>query len=186
MIYVAHDFYSNFTSAVDGKDAAQQREILLGEIARIIIKDRDEVIVLIRKCGGKVGDNPSDAAIVTQAVKLFGNDTFQKGMAYLISMRNDISNGEKKSGAIDPISGIAQGIGSIATGVGSIFSAGAQKEVAAQNTQAIQDANRTALMLKILDLKGAPKPNNTGKYILIGVVSLAIVIGAVIILRKKK
>lgn len=180
MIYVEQDFYSNFTASVTGKDSEQQRDILMTEIAQVIVNDRDQVIQLLNTVGTKMNNAAIDKQLVNACVKQASNPKFQKGMAYLIARRNELMDGEKKSGSIDPISGIAQAIG-------DVFSSGAQKTVAEKQNQSIEDTNRTALLMKVLELKGgAPPKSNTGKYVLIGILGLAAIVAAVLIFKKKK
>lgn len=183
MVTIEKNFLTDLTQMRKSGDFDRLRNTLNSEIAALISNHRDNVIEALESSGVHIPSNVGNGELVRVVVKELGqNEQFRKGISFLIADRNDLipeiksnndaaTSGGKSSGFVTGI------IGSVTGAVGDIFSYKAAKE----NTKAQEEANRTAI-LQLLSKQNSNK--NTGLYVGLGVLSLALIIGVIIYTKK--
>lgn len=82
MLYIVHDFFKNFLSAVNAEDTLMLADLITDETAKIIVFDRGKIIEIIRKSKIKTSSNPTDADIINALIK---NISKNKDLNNLIS-----------------------------------------------------------------------------------------------------
>lgn len=196
MIYVLpKDFYSNFTSAVSSKDNDAKKDMIVSEVADLIVNHKSDVVELLNSCGVKTDANENNKKIITKIVNNGGSPKVQQGIAYLIASKHGLavidtvksnSNVEGKSISVDPVSAIASAVGNVFQGLGKIF--GSDKDVAKIQAEAQADANRAVLIQTILNATLAQqgkKQSNTGLYVGIAIAAVVLITAGYFLLRKK-
>lgn len=92
MIYVDHDFTANYLNAVGTKDDFMQRDIVVDEIAKLIVEQTKDIVDLLRANGFNVSikDNIDK---ITETLKYQlekGNKNIIQGLTVLIAERNNV------------------------------------------------------------------------------------------------
>jgi hypothetical protein len=91
MIYLNHDFYSNFSGGIKSGDTDMVANMFVNEMSDLVVYHHKKVINLLRKVQVKVKDSASDEEIVDSVLKtLPTNSKFNKGVAFLIAENNDL------------------------------------------------------------------------------------------------
>jgi hypothetical protein len=98
MIYAEHDFTENFCSAVGYSDEFMMKDIIIDEVARLIVEEKSDVVKLLRSNNINVTVNDNNEtisnAIVNEVSK--GNDSVTNGISEMIS-RNRFDHDKFKS-----------------------------------------------------------------------------------------
>ena len=93
MIYMTHNLKGNYRSADGSGDADMKTDILMSEIAKLIVHQPDAVGALLNKHGIAVGAKPSNKQLINQVTEgLHRSQQFASDMAGLI-----VSGGMKMS-----------------------------------------------------------------------------------------
>lgn len=196
MLYLDHDFYSNFSSGISSGDNDFITDMIVNEASELIVYKTDKVIDLLNTVGIKTNDNVSDEKIVDNIVQnLSSNVKLNKGLAFLIAENNDASKTKtevrgadgkvresrrKSRGAtMKEIDSIASGI----MGIGDSFTHKPQ----------LQKEFKLKLM-KVIDTKSKAvgerdreqTTNKNGKYWLLAIVVIGAGVGLYFYLKHKK
>ncbi len=114
MIWVQHDFYSNFTGSVTSGDTGMTLSIFKSELSDLIVYNIDKLFELFDKVGVKYKKTETDEQIVDKVLNEINiNAKFVKGLAFLISDSNDVikKNKDKSWTAIlNKVSGVIKKI----------------------------------------------------------------------------
>jgi len=118
MIYLKHDFYSNFTDGVKSGDTDLIRDMVINEISDIIVYKPEKVIELLNTVGVKTPVNTSDERMVKNiTANLNDNRKLVKGIAFLIADNNGIvkeqKNPRKSHNWIRSVDKITEGVETI-------------------------------------------------------------------------
>lgn len=182
MLYVAHDLKNNYHNATG--DAKMKRDIIMSEIAKLIVNRPDEVVALLEKYDLKVPKKPTHKHLV-KAVShgLHKSKKFAADIAILIVGKKELSADGDKTTDYSSLLGSAS---DLVNGLGNLF--GGKKKAKAQ--KAANEAERKKLEAQAAlekakgeaALNGASKgmggdmSSNIGWYIA-GGVAVAAVIG---------
>lgn len=210
MVYLFKDFYTNFSGAVVNNDKAAQQDILISELADLIIADKPNLLGVLQSAssttdpgtqkGGRGLANVAQKSSVnsltsTSSHKKFAealakhlpnNPELQKQVAVLIAHRQGLlkkkatMTSAAEGAPMDPVSAIAAGIGSIFN-FGASFN---EKKAAEEQRLQQEDNNRTAIMAAIINKTGQKETSYTGLYIVGGVILVAGL--AILLLRSNK
>ena len=97
MIYLEHDFYSNFNSMAESNDDASMKGMFIDQISNIIAYKKNDLVSLFGKIGITVSKNPTNKELSdTIANNLRSSKKLQIGLAYLIAEHNNILQQEMK------------------------------------------------------------------------------------------
>ena len=97
MIYIQHDFYSNFTNSVNYGDSEFALDILKSELSDLIVYNFEEIIELFKKANLSISAKRSDQDILHKIVEnIKVNDKFNRGLAFLMIKNNEGSDDNKK------------------------------------------------------------------------------------------
>lgn len=95
MMFLEHDFYSNFSQSLQSGDQKLTRDIISDELSELIVHDYDKVFDLLDKVGVRANPKMSDEQLVDLLLKeMQTNPKLIKGLAFLISEKNDLINSE--------------------------------------------------------------------------------------------
>lgn len=95
MLYLKHNFYSNFSSSIESGDNEFITDMIVNETSELIVYKRDELLPFLEKIGIKLKPNSSDEKVVDSILEeMPKNVKLIKGLAFLIA-QNNISD-EKK------------------------------------------------------------------------------------------
>lgn len=95
MMFLEHDFYSNFSQSLQSSDQKLTRDIIADEISELIVHDYNKVFDLLDKVGIRANPKMSDEQLVDLLLKeMQANPKLIKGLAFLISEKNDLINSE--------------------------------------------------------------------------------------------
>jgi len=90
MRYIKHDYPMNFMSATGSEDTVLSQEILLDEVAQLIVRHPIEIIDALRESGVKIKGKPSDTEIVNVLTKNLGeNEMLSRKVSKLIIRKNN-------------------------------------------------------------------------------------------------
>lgn len=186
MVTIQRDFYSAFTGAGKAHNIDQQNNMLLDEVAALIVHHKDEMIELLRAVGAVLPKNPSNQSLITASAKQFTNPKFQKGLAYLIAKRSDVILEKRHSASgdsSDPIANISSGIASVSIGAGSVYADAANMKSAEESKKAIENTTISQLTQRVQSLTGVNPKSGKAIYFIIGGI---IAIGAIMYFKKKE
>lgn len=89
MLYLKHDFYSNFNSGVSSGDNELLSDMVSNELSDLIVYRRSEVIGLLDKLSIKTSKKISDEKLVDIILnKITDTPKLSKGLAFLMSENN--------------------------------------------------------------------------------------------------
>lgn len=197
MVYIDEDFYSTLVGNQRKGNSEQVKEQILNEIADLIAYNKAEVIEALNASGVLTKENASDQKVIDALINnVEKNKKLQAGLGYLITKKQAYSSQDgapsSGGGVLAGLMGGAEGgaggagagpigaiIGSIAGAVKGVFDFKAAKT----NAQAAADQQRMQLAQMVLARKGGSK--NTGLYIGLGVLALAVVVIVIVKTRKK-
>ncbi len=195
MLYLDHDFFSNFNSGVESGDNGLVSDIIVNEISEIIVNKTADVIDLLNKVGIKVKDNASDEFIVDSIINnMSTNVKLNKGLAFLVAQNNDASktplykidkDGKKvqvenksKNATIRQIDSVASGI----IGLGDSFTYKPElKKEFKQNLMSVIKTKSKA----VGERKRQHKNNSNTKYWLLAFVVVGAGIGIYLYIKSK-
>lgn len=89
MLYLKHDFYSNFNSGINSGDNELLSDMLVNELSEIIVYRNPDLLALLKRAGISTSKKVSDEKLVDIIIKnISDNETLVKGLAFLISQNN--------------------------------------------------------------------------------------------------
>src|SRR3990167_9151754 len=90
MLYLEHDFYSNFNAGVNSGDNSFITDMITNEISELIVHQHDDLIDLFEKVNISINKKASDEKIVDTIVNnLSTNIKLSRGLAFLIAQNNN-------------------------------------------------------------------------------------------------
>lgn len=184
MLFLKHDFYSNFSSSVDAGDNNSIIDMVANEVSELIVYKRDELIEFLGTVGVEVKSTQSDEKIIDKILGGFPkNIKLIKGLAFLV-YQNNIQQMDDKSPAPDrttiyrKIDMISSGI----MGIGDSFEYHPQLKKEFKNDL----LNKVEAKSKAVgDRKIKIRENASGKYWFWGAVVVIITAGAYLIVKYK-
>lgn len=115
MIWIQHDFYSNFTSSVGSGDTELATNIFVSEVTDLLVYKTDKLFDLFDKVGIKYSPQQSDEEIIDKIIEnIQSNEKFVKGLAFLMAENNDSINENKGENAVKLLNNVSGGIRKIA------------------------------------------------------------------------
>lgn len=209
MLFQDHDFRHNFSGAIDSKDLALNKDLMISEISYQIVHNRKEFIEMMNLAGFNVTKETTDAELVDLLIdNIAANKKLSTGLAYLIVSRHEgknnetgkeLSNTTKKAGEVgkEVIAGddkkssgsgwsSASGIISSVANLGSsVFDYFGQRE----QTKAQKESDKMALMQSMIAMRTAEQQKgggNTALWVVGGILAVGILgLVAWLALRKK-
>ena len=128
MLYVKHDLRGNYFSANGSGDARMKRDILMSEIAKLIVNRTDEVVALLGKYGIKSSARPTYRELIKNVTK-----GLHRSQKFSLEIANMVAGGRKRSSADGTTTDYAGMIGNTSDligGLGNLF--GGKKKAKAQ------------------------------------------------------
>lgn len=122
MIYLNHNFMSNFTGSVKSGDLAMTSDILINELSDFIVHDTKTIINALNKAGVKVSEADSDEEIVDAIIANIGsNKTLAKTLAFIVAEANELINTGKpdKVKWTKTVDDIAEGVSEVGKSIES-------------------------------------------------------------------
>ncbi len=165
-MYKQHDFYSNFNNITKSNDSVLKRDLILHELADIIVNHRRDLLTVYGKSGIRMPQDATDEQLVNAFLQNYDrNKNLVIGISYLIAHKNKSFSGADGEGG-----GKGAGtVGAIASAVGLL--AGATQQGLAnrgQKQQAKADLMQTIINKRNPQAPPAPrKKDNT--LIIVGV-----------------
>ena len=105
MIYLKHDFLSNFTNALRYGDDDFLIDLFSDSLSDVINNYPDKVIEVVNMSGLKAGPKLSDESLVAIiCANMPKNKSLRKGLAFVIAEANDIPKGNGFKTSVDTIS----------------------------------------------------------------------------------
>lgn len=90
MLYLNHDFYSNFNSGVNSGDNELVSDMIVNELSELIIYKNSELFDTFKKAGIKINEKASDEKIVDVIINnISKNINLTKRLAFLIASNNN-------------------------------------------------------------------------------------------------
>jgi len=90
MIFLKHNFFSNFTQSVHAGDSEMMTDIVINELSNLLVYHKDKVIDLYGKVKIPIKANATNQVIAEKLVaNLPKNIMLTKGLAFLIGETND-------------------------------------------------------------------------------------------------
>jgi hypothetical protein len=89
MIYAKHDFTSNFLNAVGNNDKGMLQDMIIDEVAKLIVEDKKDIVKLLRKEGINVSINDTQQVIANAITKEIanGNVKFTDKLSKMVASR---------------------------------------------------------------------------------------------------
>jgi len=196
MLYLDHDFYSNFNASISSGDNELISDMLVNEMSELIVYKTEKILDLLNRVGIKTNENASDEKIVDNIISNMSNNVkLNKGLAFLIAESNDATKTKKivkgkdgkeremtrrsKGATIKEIDSISSGI----VGIGDSFKYKPQ----------LQKEFKIKLM-KLIETKSnavgerdrKQTENNNGKYWLLAILVVGAGVGIYFYLKNKK
>lgn len=111
MIWVKHDFYSNFTESFNSDDIDLSLDIFRSEISELLTYKSEKLFDLFKKVNIKFNKNQTYEALLNTILReIKKNKKFVNGLAFLIGENNDIIKYHKKVSWEKLLNGIKYGI----------------------------------------------------------------------------
>jgi len=196
MLYLKHDFYSNFNSGIESGDNDFITDMIVNELSEVIVYQRKDMLDLLEKVQLKLNEKVSDEKIINIIIdNISTNQKLVKGLAYLIAQNNQSSKQSKvvkgkdgkervvkidaKPASINQIDMVASGI----IGLGDSFKYKPQlkKEFKIRLLRLIETKSNA-----VGDREIKIKDNKNGKYWLLGILVIGAGIGVYFYLKNKK
>ncbi|NJL73921.1 MAG: hypothetical protein HC892_01610 [Saprospiraceae bacterium] len=172
MIYAQHDFFDNFKSASAFKDKFMMNEIVIDELARVIVTNKREVVILLRNEGINATHNDNNQRITELCLMLIKqNPNFVKTLKGLIYKTNKqlVSNAEGKTLSVSDDSLLSTSIVSVASDGSGILP---------------KELNKRISIAESKMEKGKKGLSNNMKFMIIGVAAASIITGLIIYIVK--
>ena len=161
MIYEKHNLFENINNLKGAKDMRISRELIVSELAKVILSRPHEVKRALKDCGVAISDRPSKVELVKKvSFNVARSKCLRYNMGALIAQNqmpfddgySNQSGGNNWAGAIGDV---------IGTGFGIWQTGQSRKEGAAQRNHEMNLANKNAdLMIKQMELQ-SQLSNNT-------------------------
>lgn len=196
MLYLEHDFYSNFNSGIMSGDNDFITDMIVNELSEIIVYKRKSIIDLLEKVQLKLNDNVSDEKIINTIIdNLSKNTKLVKGLAFLIAQNNQSSKKTKivkgadgkertikigeKPATVDQIDMVASGI--VGLGDSFIYKPQLKKEFKLRLIKLIETKSKA-----VGDRTVRIKDSKSGGYWLLAILVVGAGIGIYFYLKNKK
>lgn len=88
MMFVVQDFFKNFTAFVAANDTVTLCDLIVDEIAKIIVFDKGKMVEALKKVDNKVTDKITDSQMISAIIKYSKNEVFISYVARIISINN--------------------------------------------------------------------------------------------------
>lgn len=181
MLFLKHDFYSNFSSSVNAGDNNSIIDLITNETSELIVYKREELIEFLNSVGVEVKESQSDEKIIDQLLAGFPkNIKMIKGLAFLIYQNNKENQkpNNDKARTYAQIDMIASGI----LGIGDSFEYHPQLKKEFKNTL----LNKVETKAEIVgDRKIKIRENANGKYWFWGTLVVVTTIGVYLFVKYK-
>lgn len=93
MIYMHHNFYSNFTGSVKSGDLSMTSDILINEISDFIVHDTKKIVATLNTAKVKVSEEDADEEIVDAIIaNINTNPNVAPALAFIIAEANELVN----------------------------------------------------------------------------------------------
>lgn len=95
MLYIVTDFFKNFLAAINAEDTILLTDLIIDEVAKLIVFDRGKTIEIIRKAKAdkKLGSKPSDNDIVQVLIaEIPKNKVLVDSISDLVILNNSDKN----------------------------------------------------------------------------------------------
>ena len=111
MIWINHDFYTNFAYANAAGDSDSAVSMYKSELSDLIVYSYKEIYDLLKNIGISSNQNETDEALLNTVYQTSKtNSKFVRGIAYLIGQANSINKEENAKNQVEMLNNIAQGI----------------------------------------------------------------------------
>ena len=195
MLYLNHDFYSNFNSGVESGDNDLITDLLVNEISELLVYREEKLLSLLNSVEIETSEKATDEKIVDNILNnIPENIKLCKGLAFLIAENNKVAapskmivekDGKKKrvptkkSATVKDIDAIASGI----IGIGDSFEHKPQlkKELKLKLMKVIDTKSKA-----VGDRTRKHTSNQNGKYVLLGILVVLAGVGVYFYLKHKK
>lgn len=101
MMFLEHDFYSNFSQSLMSGDTKLTNDIIADELSELIVHDHAKIFDLLDKVNIRANSKMSDEELVDLLIdQMQKNEKLQRGLAFLIADKNNLINNktDEKSG----------------------------------------------------------------------------------------
>ncbi len=100
MIWIQHDFYSNFVNSVGSGDTELTLSIFTSEVTDLVVHDTANLLSMFEKAGVKIRKKASDEEIVDAILdNIQTNNKFVRGLSYLMYEWNGVKELHKQNEA---------------------------------------------------------------------------------------
>ena len=141
MLYVQHKLGNNYLSASGTGDENMKRDILTGEIAKLIVRQPKLIGRLLYKHRLKVpSSNNRSQLVVAVSDGLYSNKKFAEDIAIAIARNRGADGSLSAEGDKSDPAAVLQGAASLVKGLGDLF--GGKKKAAAATAQAKAEAEK--------------------------------------------
>lgn len=122
MIFLNHNFYSNFSGSLKSGDVSVTSDILVNELSDFIVYDTKKIVDAMNKAGVKVSESDADEEITDAFIaNVSTNPKLSKAIAFIIAESNELINTGKgdKTEWKKVIDNISSGVDSVSKGISS-------------------------------------------------------------------
>lgn len=189
MLFLDHDFFTNFEGINKSKDKPLMKDLIFSEIAKVIALHKNELIKNIKESGYNLPDT-NDTTVIDFLFKRASVDTKVSDiLANMIKKYNveQISNSEgENEDNSENWGGIISGLGNT---IGGIFAFAASAKQAKANVEMSKQQTEQAKLLAQVEAIKAANKKGLSKGAIIGIVSGGIILLSVILylaLKKTK
>ena len=196
MLYLNHDFYSNFNSGIQSGDNDFITDMIVNELSELIVYNHDSLLDLMNSVGISVNEKMSDEKVINLILSnIKENIKLVKGLAFLIAQNNlnvknvrvvKSQNGQEtvmksgeKAATISQIDMVASGI----VGLADTFKYKPQleKEFKIKLMEKIKTKSKA-----VGDRKIKHEDSGNGKYWLLAILVIGAGVGAYFYFKNKK
>ncbi len=173
MIWIQHDFYSNFINSVGSVDTELTISIFVSEITDLVVHDTKNLLSIFEKTGIKIRKKASDEEIVDAILdNIQTNNKFVRGLSYLMYEWNGVKDMHKDITILSLVGKIESCIRKVA----SVIRENPQIRRSVKKDIMAMDALKVSIDGARSGIDGAETPreiykkDNTVLYLVIGVV----------------
>jgi predicted transcriptional regulator with HTH domain len=205
MIFASHNFTANFLNAVGYKDKFMADQIIIDEVARLIVDDKKNVVEALRKSGVNATYQDNNDLIKSMLVKEIEdeNAAILKFLSDRIIQNQFNENKFKElaaeakinaTGTTGEKSSFIQNVGKILqdenvkSSVSDLITTGIKNLFSKKNKEKTSNDQQLSERLKINEMKAAStaKKSKKGLLIFLAVLSGAVIIGGVVFFMVRK
>lgn len=209
------DFNTEFKKSISNKDVNKTRNVIMRELGRILVDDKQDFVNLLNESGVEADINDSTLDLINAyAENIPNNKKLMLGSSLLTQSKNKVVgadgsenisdtntkigyevlkscfDSESYSNAVDPVTAIAEAVGKGAE-LGTVISKGQQqKKYGGQALASQQMAAKSALFQSALDYKksksDSSKKKNTIIFAAVGGVLVVGIIIAIVAMKRNK